>query len=133
MRKINVEELRLNSVKPLIYLKFKYQPEIDMVSVIVEDNDDSITISNPFLVIPIQDPNTQRLGLMLRPWSFTLPKDETVVIPKSDLVYYYELKDKSMIDSYIGSTTNIEIAGPSQMPRAPENGIIDLSERFKRS
>lgn len=133
MRKINVEELRMNSIKPLIYLKFKDHAEIDMVAVIVADDNDSISISNPFLVIPIQDPNTQRLGLMLRPWSFVLPKDEVVMILKSDLFYYYELKDKSMIDSYIGSTTNIEIAGPEKMPQPPQGGIIDLSERFKRS
>jgi len=131
MRKINVEELRLQSIKPLIYLKVKTQPELDMIAVIAEDLDDMIMVSNPFLVIPIQDPQTQRLGIMLRPWSFVLPKDEIIHFNKKDLLYYYELKDKSMIDSYIGSTTNITLATPDQMP-GNQNGVIDISDKLRR-
>ena len=129
MRKIDVEDLRLRSIKPLIYFKVKDQPELDMIAVIAGDEDDKIMISNPFLIIPIQDPQTQRLGIMLRPWSFVLPKDEIVMFNKKDLFYYYELTDKSMIDSYIGSTTNISLATPDQIPK---DRVIDIAGRMKR-
>ena len=127
MKKIDVLELRSRTIKPLIYFKLKAHPEIDIIAVIVSDDDLSISISFPFLVMPIQEPGTQRLGLMIRPWSFILPKEEVIEIEKSDLMYYFELTDKSLINSYIEATTNLSIASPRVSP-----DVINLSEKLKK-
>lgn len=125
-RKINVQELKERRVKPLISIRLRDMPEIDIIAELIEDSDyQFLTVSNLYLAIPVQNQGDSAISLGLRPWSMTATKDQKLIFDRDDIITYFEITNQVLINSYINSTSDIKIAGPDQMPKS-RGSVIDL-------
>jgi hypothetical protein len=127
-RSIDLDKLKLRSIKSLISFRINQLPEVDLIGEIISDNDEYLEVTNPFLALPVQNPGSNAISLGLRPLTMTLSKGQSVIFKKEDILMYFEITNQYLISSYINATSDIQIATPEQIPR-DNSGVIDMFSR----
>lgn len=133
-RTINVKSLKENSLKPLVSIRLKDLSDVDLVAELITDYSDNVAnpnlnyieIKNPYLLLPVQDPtNPSFIKILPRPWNMTAAKDQSIIIMKNDILVYFELVNKEVINFYINATSDIKIATPDDIPNN-KDGVISI-------
>lgn len=132
-RTINVDRLKEDFLKPLISIRLKDLSDVDIIAELVKDCPDIdsnyLEIKNPYLLLPIQDPsNPAFIKILPRPWNMTAAKDQSIILMKKDILVYFELVNKEVINFYINATSDIKIASPNDVPEN-KNGVISFAKR----